>query len=323
MIRTKLTKRLAIKHPVILAPMAFAAGGALAAAVSRAGGLGLIGGGYGDADWLKAEFAKAGNQGVGCGIITWALRERPQLLDLILDHAPKAVFLSFGDPAPFSAKIRAAGVTLICQVQTLRDAKHAIDLGADIIVAQGAEAGGHGENRATITLVPEVADYIADHAPEVLLCAAGGIADGRGLAAALMLGAEGCIVGSRFLASPEAVVHQNAKDTILAACGDATLKTTVTDIVRRRNWPDRYAIRVLRNRFTKQWHGNETALRKDTRQGEIWAKALAAGDVEHSSVVVGEAAGLIKDIKPAGEILQDMVSEAAGLLRGADGFVEG
>ena len=130
MVATRLTGRLGIRHPIIQAPMASAAGRKLAAAVSRAGGLGLIGGGYGDEQWLMEQFEAAGNQPVGCGLITWSLQGQPDLLNAVLARAPKALFLSFGDPAPFAVKIKAAKVSLICQIQTLRDAKHAIDIGA-------------------------------------------------------------------------------------------------------------------------------------------------------------------------------------------------
>lgn len=145
--------------------MAIAAGGKLAAAVSGAGGLGLIGGGYGNEHWLSEQFDAAAHQPVGCGLIAWSLQEQSHLLDAVLARAPTALFLSFGDPEPFAADIKAANVPLICQVQTRRDAVHAINIGADIVVAQGAEAGGHGEKRATVTLVPEVADLIARDSP--------------------------------------------------------------------------------------------------------------------------------------------------------------
>jgi len=170
---TRLTERFGLSHPVISAPMAFAAGGRLATAVSDAGGLGLIGGGYGDKDWLTEQLALVRPASFGCGFITWSLARQPDLLDLVLSHRPRAICLSFGDPAPFVARIRDANAALICQVQTRRDAAHALDCGADVVVAQGAEAGGHGEARATFTLVPEVADLIQQRAPETLLCAAG------------------------------------------------------------------------------------------------------------------------------------------------------
>jgi nitronate monooxygenase len=215
--RTRLTQKLGIEHPIISAPMGYAAGGRLAAAVSEAGGFGLIGGGYGDAEWLKREFAASRNARVGCGFITWSLAQKPHLLDLVLAHAPAAVMLSFGELAPFAQRIKAAGAMLICQVQTLALAREAVAAGADVIVAQGGEAGGHGLERATFTLVPEIADYLAVSAPDTVLAAAGGIADGRGLAAALMLGADGVLVGSRFWASAEALVPPTFQAAAVAA----------------------------------------------------------------------------------------------------------
>jgi len=248
MLRTRLTEKLKLEHPVISAPMGFASGGKLAAAVSAAGGLGLIGGGYGNEAWLREQFAAAGNQHIGCGFITWSLHKQPHLLDIALDHAPGAMFLSFGDPAPFAERVKRAGVPLICQVQTLKDARRAIEVGADIVVAQGAEAGGHGEKRATFTLVPEIADLIAVQSPDVLLCAAGGVADGRGLASALVLGADGVVMGSRFWASAEALVHANFQKAAVSATGDDTLRSKTIDLVRGINdWPGRYNIRTMRS----------------------------------------------------------------------------
>ncbi len=315
MLTTRLTERLGISHPVIQAPMAFAAGGRLAAAVSGAGGLGMIGGAYDDGGWIAEQQDLAGNQSVGCGFITWKLREHPQALKQVLARDPAAVFLSFGDPADFVPAIRAAGVPLICQVQTLRDAAHAIDLGAEIIVAQGSEAGGHGEKRATFTLVPEIADHIARTAPEVLLCAAGGVGDGRGLAAALMLGADGVVVGSRFWASEEALVHPAMLQAAVEATGDDTLRSTVTDIMRGYDWPQRYTGRVLRNAFTDRWHHDPEGLRA-ALAAELprWQAAVAAGDARTANAFVGEVAGLIRDVRPAADILHDLVAGAEAAL---------
>ena len=144
MIKTRLTEKFDLKHPVIQAPMAFAAGGKLAGSIAASGGFGLIGGAYGDADWLETEFSNAGNEHVGCGFITWSLAKQPDLLTRTLERNPKAIFLSFANPEPFAKEIANAGVPLICQIQTRRDAENAIDCGADVIIAQGTEAGGHG-----------------------------------------------------------------------------------------------------------------------------------------------------------------------------------
>jgi nitronate monooxygenase len=313
--KTRLTEKFDLKHPVISAPMAFASGGRLAAAVTGAGGLGLIGGGYGDPDWLDREFSNAGNARVGCGLITWKMAEQPEVLDRVLDHKPAAMFLSFGDPAPHAEKIADAGVPMICQVQTLRDAKAAADCGAQVIVAQGAEAGGHGEKRATMTLVPEVADWLSARAPDVLLLAAGGIADGRGLAAALMLGADGVLMGSRFWASAEAEVSEAMVDAVIAANGDQTLRSTVMDMARGLKWSERYTARVLQNGFTERWHGDLPGLLADAKAGAEWSKGWAAGDPERANTFVGEATGLIHDRPPAAEILEAVVAQAEALLR--------
>src|SRR5215207_4718367 len=316
MLRTRLTQAFKLDHPVISAPMGFVSGGKLAAAVSAAGGLGLIGGGYGDERWLREQFAAAGNQPVGCGFITWSLHKQPHLLDIALDHAPGAMFLSFGNPEPFVAAIKRKGVPLICQVQTLADAQHAIDVGADVLVAQGAEAGGHGEKRATFALVPEVADLLSARAPDVLLCAAGGIADGRGLAAALVLGADGVVVGTRFWASEEAIVNPSLHKAALSASGDDTLRSRVIDMVRGLDfWPLRYNLRTLKSETTDRWHGREAELRKVVEsEAERYAKAAASGDERIVSGIVGEAIGLIHDVVPARKIVHDLVNEAEAIL---------
>jgi nitronate monooxygenase len=323
MLRTRLTERLKLDHPVISAPMGFAGGGKLAAAVSGAGGLGLIGGGYGDERWLREQFAAAGNQRVGCGFITWSLEKQPHLLDIALDHAPGAMFLSFGDPQPFADRIKKAGVPFICQIQTVADAQRAIEVGADILVAQGAEAGGHGEKRATFTLVPEIADLISARAAETLLCAAGGVADGRGLAAALALGADGVLVGTRFWASEEALVHPNLQTAAVSASGDDTVRSRVIDMLRGLDlWPARYDLRTLKSSATDRWHGKEAELRA-AGEAEIasYADATAKGDVRSVSAIVGEGVGLIHGIAPASSILLGMVSEAEDILKKAPAWI--
>ncbi|MFT5505060.1 MAG: nitronate monooxygenase [Gammaproteobacteria bacterium] len=316
MITTKLTEKLDLQHPIIQAPMAIAAGGALASAVSKVGGLGLIGGGYGDPDWIRQQFTIADSDAIGCGLITWALDKNPGLLDDVLAYKPAALFLSFGDPQSYVHTIKNASVTLICQVQTLKDARHALDIGADVIVAQGAEAGGHGEKRTTLTLVPEVADLISTQFPQALLCAAGGIADGRGLAAALMLGADGVVIGSRFWATQEALVHPNMHDRALSATGDQTIRSSVMDIARHLDWPERYTARVIKNSFTEKWHDDVEGLKAVAdEEAARWKAAWINGEMDIANTFVGEAAGLIADILPAEECLLSIVNEAENLLK--------
>lgn len=212
-ISTRLTELLKIKHPILLAPMDVVSDGRLAATVSTAGGFGIIGGGYGDETWLARELDAAGDARVGVGFITWSMAKRPRLLDLVLERRPAAVMLSFGEVRPHAQKIKKAGALLICQVQTLEQAKAAVANEADILVAQGAEGGGHGISRSTFPFVPAVVDAV----PHIPVAAAGGIADGRGLAAALMLGADGVLVGTRFYASQEAAGFAAAKVRLLLA----------------------------------------------------------------------------------------------------------
>ncbi len=313
MISTALTTQFRLAHPIVLAPMGAISGGKLAAAVSNAGGLGLLGGGYGDAAWVRRELevVKASTQRPwGIGFITWSLT--PPVLELALASKPSAVMLSFGDPRPYAAAIKAAGARLICQVQDLDGAKVAQDCGADIIVAQGTEAGGHGASRATLPLVPAIVDMVA---PAPVL-AAGGIADGRGLAAALMLGAAGVLIGTRFYASEEALGSPNAKRAIVSADGGQTARTRVFDIVRKFAWPEVNTGRAIRNRFFDQWHGREGALRSalDAETPKYW-DASAKADVDTSVVWASEAVDLIRDIQPAARIVESIAAEAARLLR--------
>lgn len=311
----RLTRTLDLRHPIVSAPMAFAGGGALAAAVSRAGGLGLIGGGYGDPTWLGEQFEAARGARVGVGFITWSLRKSPSLLTDVLKHRPAAVMLSFGDPRPFVDEIRAAGAVLICQCQGLAHVEDAVDVRADVVVAQGAEAGGYGALRGTLSFVPEAADFLARNSPDALLLAAGGIADGRSLAGALMLGADGVLVGTRLWASQEALVKQGHHDAIVETGGDGTLRTRVADIARQLPWPRGFTARIRRNAFTDRWHGREELLEKSLAvEGPRYRQAFADGDPENTGVWFGEAAGLIHAIEPAADIVERMVAEAVGRL---------
>lgn len=312
--RNRVTRLLGIEHPVLLAPMDYVAGGRLAAAVTHAGGLGLIGGGYGDGPWMEREWAAAGNARVGCGFITWALEQQPTLLEAALRHRPAAVMLSFGDPRPFAPAIKSAGATLICQVQTLDQAREAVAAGADLIVAQGTEAGGHGQSLPLITLLP----LVADACPDTPIVAAGGIADGRGLAAAMMLGAEGVLLGTRFYATVEADAHPLAKQRIVAAKAGDTVRSVVFDIARGKTWPAEYTGRVIRNRHTERWLGHEDDLRRNAEQVmRDYAEARDRGDFDIAAVIAGEASALIDDIPTAAEIVERVVREAEAAIRGA------
>jgi nitronate monooxygenase len=315
-LKTRLTQALGIEHPILLAPMGVIAGGKLAAAVSEAGGLGIIGGGYGDHDWLERQFANAGSSRVGCGFITWSMARDPELLEQVLAKRPAAVMLSFGEVEPHASRIKAQGITLICQVQGMKYLREAVDAGADIVVAEGCEAGGHSGYRGVFTLVPEAADYLAKRSPATVLVAAGGVGDGRGLAAALMLGADGVLVGTRFVACQESEAPDGFRQAIIDADGDATRKSKSVDVVRKRYWPNpEFVIRVLKNPFVAKWHGREAELERaiDVEHERFW-DAFKAGDADNSGVLMGEVSGIIRDAPPAADIVEKMVSQACRLL---------
>jgi nitronate monooxygenase len=304
---TALTRLLGIRLPLLLAPMGGAAGGRLAAAVSRAGGLGLIGVGYEGPAFIRRELDEAGDVPVGIGFIAWDLARDPTRLDLALSRRPVLVQVAFGDASPFIPTIRDAGVKVAVQVQTLRDAERAAGLGADIIIAQGTEAGGHGAARA---LLPLLDDILAAVAP-VPVVAAGGIADGRAWRALLSLGASGVLIGTRFLAAEESQLSRPAKARLLDATGDDTVRTRVFDIVRGIDWPAPFTGRALVNDFVRRWHGRESELAAALdREGPRYAAATGARDHDTALVWAGEGVGRVRAVEPASAIVEALVREA-------------
>src|SRR5262245_4734257 len=289
-LRTALTEMFGIEHPVVLAPMGDVAGGALAAAVSEGGGLGLIGGGRGDLTWLAREcdLARKGtNKPWGIGFLSWGIGQAA--VDAAIAQSPAAIMLSFGDPAPFIDAIRAAGIPVIVQVTDMAEARHALDVGADVVVAQGSEAGGHGGGRATMPFVPAVVDI----AGSVPVLAAGGIADGRGLAAALVLGAAGAVIGTRFEATHEALITAEEAKAIAAAGAEDTVQGRALDVVRDSPWPARYPARTLRNRVTDAWQGREDDIDDATKAA--FRDGVDRGDLDYLPIWAGEALDLVTE----------------------------
>jgi nitronate monooxygenase len=315
-ISTPLTALLGVPHPILSAPMDVVAGARLTAAVSAAGGFGILGGGYGERVWLEQETAKLKRTSApfGIGFITWSLAKRPELLDIALSVKPCAIMLSFGDPTPFVPRIRKASALLICQVQDEDMARQALDAGADILIAQGTEAGGHGASRTTIDIVPAIVDLAAGRVP---VAAAGGIGDGRGLAAMMMLGASGVLLGTRFYASEEADGAEEAKRRICAAKGGSTVRGIVFDLSRNNVWPAPFTGRCLVNDHARRWIGREVELLQNVNAvAAEYALAKAAGNFDVAAVIAGEAVGLIHDVPPAAEIVDRIVTEAKQILRG-------
>jgi nitronate monooxygenase len=240
------------------------------------------------------------------------MAKQPKLLDIALERRPAAVMLSFGDPRPFADRIRRSGALLICQVHSLALARAAVAAGADLLVAQGTEAGGHGMTRGLVALLPEVVDAVG---PAVPVVAAGGLADGRGLAAALVLGASGVLLGTRFYATREAAAPDAAKERVRAASGDDTVRGLVFDISRDNVWPAPFTGRCLRNAFADRWSGREVELLQH-RDEELarYAAARRSDDFDIAAVVAGEASGLIRDVSSAREVVARIVGEASALL---------
>jgi nitronate monooxygenase len=316
-LKTPFTELFSLRHPIAQAPMGGSAGGALAAAVSNGGGLGLVGGGSGNPEWLDRELrivAESTNKPWGVGFLSWAADTGA--IERALTYQPRAVMLSFGDPRPLIDAIRHTDAALIMQVTDLTEARQALALGADIIVAQGTEAGGHGgrPGRSTMSFVPVVADLAA---PTPVL-AAGGIADGRGVAAALVLGAAGALIGTRFQATPEALVDPSITKAIVEGSGEDTERNTVLDIARGSSWPSQYSARTLRNWVVEQWRGREDELANDPDAQRAYAEAVARADIPPLPVWASEAIDLITDLRPAADLvgaLAVQAEEAIGALQ--------
>lgn len=310
---TAFTKFFALQHPIALAPMGGSAGGALAAAVSNGGGLGLLGGGSGGLDWLSRELpivAAGTDRPWGVGFLSWAIDVG--VVERVLEWNPRAVMLSFGDPGALAEPIRQSGAALIIQVTDLEEARQAIDTGADVIVAQGTESGGHGarRGRSTLPFVPVVVDLAA---PTPVL-AAGGIADGRGVAAALALGAAGALIGTRFQATVEALVDPAISKAILAGSGEETERSTVLDIARGSRWPSKYTGRTLGHPFLDQWRGREDELAGDPDARRAYQDGVARGELLPSPVWASEAIDLINDLPSAQDLVGALAAQAEDAL---------
>jgi NAD(P)H-dependent flavin oxidoreductase YrpB (nitropropane dioxygenase family) len=287
----------------------------MVAAVSEAGGLGALG-----CSLLTAEEVRAGAARIG------ELTGKPFGLNFLIFIPNEAGFaaalearpavMAFAWPRPeqdlrpFFDRAHEAGCKVTFMTGEVAEARRGAEAGADVIIAQGVEAGGHVSWMATMALVPMVVDAVAP----VPVLAAGGIADGRGLAAALALGADGVLLGTRFLASEESPLHANFKRAILESNGHDTVLTEIPDIASGRVWPGAMA-RARRNRFVERWAGREWDLRQ--HRSEAWETiqaARAAGDAEEAYLLIGQDAGLIEDLPPAGELVRRIADEAEEIL---------
>jgi nitronate monooxygenase len=309
-LRTRVTDLLGIRHPVLLGPMGFATDARLVAAVSQAGGLGMLACSFLDAGALEAEvdaIRELTPMPFGLNVILWRSADK---VGKLLELQPAVLSTSFGDPAPHVDLAHEAGALHVHMVSTVPEAVAAAAAGVDVVIAQGQEGGGHVGLMSTFTLVPQVADAV-----DVPVVAAGGIGDGRGLAAALALGADGVLMGTRFLATKEAPVPDGWKRAILDAAGHDTVRTSIPDWATDAAWPHPIAARAIRNAFLERWLGREDEARR--LGGELDAglrEARLRGNPAEMNMLSGEVVGLIHDLPSAKTLLERVVREAEGLL---------
>lgn len=311
MLANDLTQRLGISVPIVSAPMAGMAGGRLVAAVSSAGGLGMIGvGGAATAEQIKHEAAIAAAGGpYGIGLTAWILDTRPEQLDAALAASPALVSVSFGDYRPWVARLREAGITTATQVGDLDEALVAEDAGVDVLVVRGAEGGGHGmDSVATLPLLQQVLDRVL----EVPVVAAGGIGTGRGLAAVLAAGAAGAWIGTAYLGCPETAGSPRARQRVIEA--EETVYSRVFDVAQGLGWPERYGGRSLANRFTDRWAGQEAELADDPAAQRELAEARAVEDFDTAHIYAGQGVGLVTEQRPAADVTTAIADQAASLL---------
>lgn len=313
MLQTFLTTSWGLRYPIISAPMAGAAGGRLARAVSQAGGLGMIGiGSQTPVEYIarEAALARGDDEGrFGIGLMTWALEARPELLEAAIQARPFLISISFGSAAPYVEQVHRQGIYLATQVHSRAEAIEAAQAGIDLIVAQGTEAGGHTGQVSTLPLLQIVLEAV-----QTPVLAAGGIASPRGVAAALAAGAEGVWVGTRLLATVESATSEPARARLLQAQETETIHTRVFDLAQGLAWPAHFPGRALRNRFTDQWDTQAEALREDAQARQQLAEAVKQKDYDLAYIYAGEAVALVTQQESAGDVIRQLGAGAEQLL---------
>jgi len=329
MLKTDLSERLGIEHPILSAGMGACAGPELVAAVSNAGACGVLGGGGGfPLPYLREQIRRVRAltaKPFGVNVILEQIEEGP--IETCIDERVPLLVLFWGDPRPYVGPAHQNGVRVAIQVGSVREAVAAADAGVDFVIAQGVEAGGHVRGTTALSvLVPAVVDAVAP----VPVVASGGVADGRGLVAALSLGAQGVSMGTRFLASDEAFVPRMYQERIMSGESEDTVYSEDLFDIGWENAPHR----VLRNSIVREWEaagkprtghrpGEGAIVGRVTRAGETWEVPKYgvvaptphfAGDLESIALWAGQSCSLVREIKPAGQIVRDIVSEAEALI---------
>ncbi len=316
MLATAFTRCFGVELPLVQAGMGIEAGAALAAAVSNAGALGTLGSIGGTPEQLRVEIRACRERTArpfAVNLVTWPWSPwAMDLVDLALEERPPVVTLSFGEPLRHLPRVRAAGLFAMVQVQDVAGARAAIAARPDALIAQGSEAGGHTGRRGTLSFAAQVLDLAGD----LPVLVAGGIATGRGVAAALAMGAAGAVLGTRFKASDEYAGARELKQAIVRSDGTDTLQDEIFDDACGLDWPPPIVGRALRNRFSAEWEGRRGLLRAEVAKHPLFGfvRELAADPATQINWA-GESAGLVDRIRPAVEIVSEIAREGEDRLR--------
>jgi nitronate monooxygenase/enoyl-[acyl-carrier protein] reductase II len=313
MLRTPVCEILGIEVPIVQAAIAPFTSAELVAAVCNAGGLGSIGTALRSVDEVRDDILRVRELTHGAFAVNFTLATfDPETFTAILGDRPSAVSLALGDPGDLVQRAHDAGCKVIHQVHTVAQARQAAERGVDVIIAQGGEAGGFGGTVAALPLIPQVVDAVRP----IPVLAAGGIADGRGLAAALVLGAQGVNIGTRFLASTEAPIPAAWKEQLVSARSEDAIKVEVVNDISPTRPPYDVSPRSLRSPFIDRWEPHrDEARRQAGRLFPELQQAAKEGRLHEYLPLAGQTAGLIREVLPAGEIVRRMVAEAAVALK--------
>jgi nitronate monooxygenase/enoyl-[acyl-carrier protein] reductase II len=323
MIPTPLTRTLGIEHPIIQGPLGGPWGSSvgLAAAVSNAGALGSLPTALGTDKQVREDAARLRDLTDRPFAVNHTMRPFiPEVFQAIIDAAPPVVSFALGLEPELVERAHEAGSLFVQQVHTVEQAERAVEIGADVVIAQGNEAGGFGGAPGTLVLVPQVAAAVAP----VPVAAAGGVGDGRGLAAALVLGAAGANVGTRFLASEEAEIDPAYKEAVLSARSEDTARATFVPLIVPPGSPGSFEVapRVMLNPFVREWLGRDEEV---ARRREAMSAAVKAAAAEHRAhemlPIMGEVAGMMTQVLPASEIVRGMVADAEAALRAGGALI--
>jgi nitronate monooxygenase len=314
---TPWSRAMGLRAPILNAPMGGVAGGRLAAAVSTAGGLGMIGVGSAGSIGLvehESQLAREAGRPFGIGLLGWAVVQEPALLRAAIEAGPRVISMSFGEDWSWCELARAEGITAVSQIFDVESARRAASAGVQVLVARGAEGGGHGAaSVGTLPLLEAVLDSV-----EAPVLAAGGISTPRGLAAVLAAGASGAWLGTAFAACSESLAPAWARQAMIEAAETDTISTRAFDVALGHPWPRQFPERVLRNEFSARWTDREEELAEDEEARVSLSSAIDQGDGRIAPVNAGQGVGMLREVRSAGSVVAELVTGASRLLHSWD-----